>query len=188
MALLINQGKQDTSADKQFEPFEEKDVVVAVEKIELNTYLSGNIDVTLRLMSGAHKNWTRRDTISYEATSPFSWKYRAFRECCNVPYKEDEPAQIDIEALVKDKMLIADFTISEKDGKKNQRVSYRKIDQKHIDLVFPKVEDDEEEIEFPYNPTPATPATPEPKEVNSNPVPPNTSAVPMSSDDDDEWN
>lgn len=190
MALLINQGKQDTSNDNAFEPFEEKDVVVTIEKIELNRYLPGNIDVTFRLMTGAHKNWTRKDTVAYDATNSFSWKYRALRSCCNVPYNENEPVQIDIEALLKDKILIVDFAITEKDGKKYQKCSYRKIDKEHIDIAFPKVEEDEE-FNLPVEEAPAQPtatAPQQPKETAVNAPAPATPSTPVISDDDDEWN
>ena len=193
MSLLINQGKQNTSNDSAFEPIEEKDVVVTIEKIELNRFLPGNIDVTFRLMTGAHKNWTRKDTVAYDATNAFSWKYRALRSCCNVPYNENEPVQIDIEALLKDKILIVDFAITEKDGKKYQKCSYKKIDKEHIDLAFPKVEEDEE-FSLPVEeesaqPTVATPQQQSKYTVSAPaPVTAEKTSTPVMSDDDDEWN
>lgn len=187
MSLFINQGKQDASNDNQFEPFEEKDIVSVVEKIELNKFLPGNIDVTFRLMNGKHKNWTRKDTVPYEATSPLSWKYRSLRACCGVPYNEKEPIQVDIEALLKDKLLIVDYSITEKDGKKYQKCSYKKIDQQHIDMVFPKVEDDDSET-LPFNqaPQPQPQAQPQPA-YNAPSIPPVQPQAVTTSNDDDEW-
>lgn len=188
MSLLINQGKQDTSGDNQFEPIEEKDVVSVVEKIELNKFLPGNIDVTFRLMNGKHKNWTRKDTVPYEATSPMSWKYRSLRACCGVPYNEKEPVQIDIEALLKDKILLVDYSITEKDGKKYQKCGYRKIDQQHLDMVFPKVDDDTDEEELPFNQNDNnTSQVSQPATQTETPVQPAQAQQVTVSNDDDEW-
>lgn len=148
MSLLINQGKQDTSKDLgNFEPFEEKGVAIIIEKIELNQYLAGNINLHLRLKSGEHVNKLVRDTVAYEASNPFSWKYRAVRNCAGVPYKEDEPTNIDIEALLKDKILLADFSINEKDGKKYQQVTYKKMSTEMFSKLFPH--EDVEGLEMP---------------------------------------
>ena len=192
MSLLINQGKQDSSNDNTFEPIEEKDVVSVVEKIELNKYLPGNIDVTFRLMNGQHKNWTRKDTVPYEASNAMSWKYRALRNCCGAPYQENEPVTIDIEKLIKDKILIVDFSITEKDGKKYQKCTYRKIDQQHLDLAFPKAEySDEDEISFDTQPTQPTKTVEvsqpvqAPVGVEETQITQVTTSLPQN--DDDEW-
>jgi hypothetical protein len=144
-------------------------------------------------MNGKHKNWTRRDAVPYEATNALSWKYRALRNCCGVPYNDKEPVQVDIEALLKDKLLIVDFSISEKEGKKYQQCSYRKIDQQHIDLVFPKVEDDDIES-LPFNqapqpqPQPQSQVQPQPQQAYNTPgIPPIQPQAVTTSNDDDEW-
>ena len=195
MSLMINQGKQDTSNDKlSYEPFEEMGVVGIVEKIEMNKFLTGCINVGFRLMSGAHKGQLRTDTISYEATSPMPWKYRALRSCCGEPYKENEPAQIDIEAKLLQKIVLIDFTIGTKqDGSKRQDFKYKRIDQAHLDAAFPKVENimDEEDLPFNQPETPATPVVQEPTPAVPNPKPVVDATEPViptiASNDDDEW-
>jgi hypothetical protein len=197
MAVMINQGKQDTSNDTiSFEPFEEKDVVAVVESLKLNEYLPGSFDVTFRLKSGSHKNQTRKDTISYEASSPFSWKYRALRNVCGVPYNQNEPATIDIEGLIKDKILIIDFSIGTKqNGEKRQDFKYRKIDKAHLDVTFPNANEEFAGDDFPFDAkntgettvtqTNKAPA-PEPKpELKPEPQPIATPSY--VSDDDSEW-
>jgi len=192
MSLMINQGKQDTTNDKlNYEPFEEKDVVGVVEKLELNKYLPGCFNVSFRLMTGAHKGQIRTDTVTYEASNPMSWKYRALRNCCGEPYKENEPAQIDIEAKLLQKILILDFTVGTKqDGTKRQDIRYRRIDQKHLDKAFPKVEDIIDDADLPFN-QPEIPVTPEPTQTTPKTVPGVDVTEPViptiSSNDDDEW-
>lgn len=150
MPLFINQGKQDTSKDN-FEAFEEKDVAILIEKVELNQYLPGNINLHLRLKSGKHLNRCVRDTVAYEASSPFSWRYRAVRKCAGCPYDEKESEKIDIETLLKDKILLADFTINEKDGKKYQNVVYKVMSKEKFDELFPR--EDLEDLQMPdYEP------------------------------------
>lgn len=139
MSLLINQGKQDASNDNNFEPIEDKDVIISIEKIELNKFLPGNLSVTLRLMSGKYAKRKIVDLVPYEASNQFSWKYRALRKCAGCPYDENEPAQIDIELLLKDKVLMADFGINHSDEKNKdyQTVTYKVLSKERFNEVFP---------------------------------------------------
>lgn len=117
MGLLINQGKQKIQAPTGFDPIEQPNAQLAVEKLEIDKFSQNSLRVTMRILDGNHKNSLVFDTISYDPTSKFAWKYQAFRSACGVPYTEDEPAQIDIETLLLNRVLKADLSIRKYTGK-----------------------------------------------------------------------
>lgn len=174
MPLIINQGKQDTSNDVS-EPIKESNVTVVVEKIELNKFITGNLNVYLKLMTGKHKGAVKKDLIPYLATDKFSWKYRAIRNCAGEPYKKNEPENIDIEKILKDKVLVADFSINEKGY---QIITYKKPTKANYDEAFSVDEESNETIEDVETTPVSLPID------NSN----NSTTAPITADnDDEEW-
>lgn len=154
--LFINQGKQDTSNDSiDFSPFEEKDVLAKVESIELNQWIKGCLDVKFKLLSGSKKDQSRKDLIPYTSQDKNSWKYRALRSCAGVPYNQNEPDNIDIRALLMNKLVTIDFSIYTKtNGEKSQNFTYKTPTPEKLNEVFPRMDDiDVEELDF-SNPAP----------------------------------
>lgn len=154
MALLINQGKQDTSQDNKFNPIVEKDVLGQITELKLSKNLASTIEVTFRLLNGAHKGRFVFDRVSYDSKSDFSWKYRALRKAAHAPYDENEPAQIDIEALLLNKAVLMDLSVrkgKDKNGDEQeyQNITYKvsklpdtvKKDGDPIELTAPPIED-----------------------------------------------
>lgn len=169
MALLINQGKQDTSQDNKFTPIEEKGVLAQIFDLALNDRFASTLDVTLRLLNGNHKGRIVVDRVTYDPKSDMSWKYRALRKAAGVPYDESEGNQIDIEALLKNKAVTVDLGIRKgknKDGVETdyQNVTYKVIKQQVAEATpvaqpaapaqTPEVVDSKAE-----EPTPSTNAT-----------------------------
>lgn len=136
MGLIIKQGKQDTSQDNKFNPIEEKNVLAEITKIALSTNknLPSTLEVTMQILSGAHKNRCVIDRVCFDPSSPFSWKYRALRKCAGVPYHEDESVTIDIEEVLLHRAVKLDLgirTVKDKNGEDQQyqNINYKKIDK-----------------------------------------------------------
>ena len=129
MSLLINQGKQTVQANS-YAPIEEKNVTMTIEKMEIDKYTPNSLRVQFRLLDGLHKNACVFDVISYDPNSKMAWKYQSLRAAANVPYDENEPAQIDIETLLLHRVVKADLAIRKytKDGveKEAQNISYKR--------------------------------------------------------------
>ena len=135
MALLINQGKQDTSKDNQFAPIVEKNVLAQITDIKLSEYQQNTLELTFRLLDGAHKGRFVYDRVNYESTSPFSWKYRNVRRFAGVPYNENEPATIDIEALLLNKAILLDLSIRKGTNKNGEEAEYQNITYKAMNAA-----------------------------------------------------
>jgi hypothetical protein len=134
MALIINQGKQDTTQDNKFNPITEKNVLAQITEIKLATTQTNTLEVTMRLLNGANKGRFVFDRVSYDPTSDFSWKYRALRKAAGCPYNENESAQIDIEKILLNKAVTVDLGIRKgknKDGveQEYQNITYKVIKQ-----------------------------------------------------------
>lgn len=135
MSLIINQGKQDTSNDsKDFPIIVENDVTLQITAITLSKFKSNALNVEFKILSGTNKNRIIFDTVEYDPKSQFSWKYRSLRNCAGVPYKDGEPANIDIEALLVNKVIKADLSArAGKDSAGNvkdyQNIKYKKYTQ-----------------------------------------------------------
>ena len=132
MALLINQGKQDTSQDNKFTPIEEKSVLAQIFDLAINDRFASTLDVTLRLLNGNHKGRIVVDRVTYDPKSDMSWKYRALRKAAGVPYTETEGAQIDIEALLKNKAVTVDLGIRKGKNKDGVETDYQNVTYKVI--------------------------------------------------------
>lgn len=160
MPLIINQGKQDTTQDNKFNPIVEKDVTAQITELKLATTQTNTIEVTMRLLSGANKGRFVFDRINYDPTSDFSWKYRALRKAAGVPYKDNEPAQIDIEGLLLNKAINVDLGIRKGKNKDGQEQQYQSVTYK----VPPK-----KQVITPEVPTAQTEDTPVVKQDIVNP-------------------
>lgn len=141
MGLIINQGKHDTSQDNKFAPIEDKNVLATITKVGLNKFDATSLDITMQILNGIHKNRIVIDKVCFDAKSDFSWKYRAMRKSANVPYKEDEPTTLDIEALLVGRVVTVDLGITETTDKTGEKKQYQKVTYKKTDLSTDKPAD-----------------------------------------------
>ena len=135
MGLIINQGKHDTSQDNKFAPIEDKNVLATITKVGLNKFDSTTLDVTMQILNGIHKNRIIVDRVCFDAKNDFSWKYRAMRKSANVPYKEDEPTTLDIEALLVGRVVTLDLGITETVDKTGEKKQYQKVTYKKTEIA-----------------------------------------------------
>ena len=160
MGLIINQGKHDTSQDNKFSPIEDKNVLATITKVGLNKFDSTCLDITMQILNGIHKNRIVIDKVCFDAKSDFSWKYRAMRKSANVPYKEDEPATLDIEDLLVGRVVTLDLGITETVDKLGEKKRYQKVTYKKTDLAT-----DKEADSYEYKEDTASTYTPDTAEV-----------------------
>lgn len=132
MSLIINQGKQDTSQDNKFDPITEKNVLAQITEIKLATSQTNTLEITMRLLNGAHKGRFIFDRVNYDPTSNFSWKYRSLRKAAGVPYSENESAQIDIEKLLLNKAVTVDLGIRQGKNSAGEDTNYQNISYKVV--------------------------------------------------------
>ena len=130
MALLINQGKQDTTQDNKFNPITAQNVLLEITKLELAKSQPNTLEVTLRVLDGKYKNRFIFDRVTFDKDSPLAWRYRALRSCAGVPYKKDEPETIDIEALLMHKAVKADLSIRKGTNKAGEEQDYQNVTYK----------------------------------------------------------
>ena len=130
MGLIIRQGKQDLSKDIP-EPIEEKGVIAQIIGLKLAdaTKFPDTLEITFKLLTGNHVNRKVWDRVNYNPTSDFAWKYRQLRKSASCPYSETEGEVIDIEALLMNKAVCIDLsiTVDTKTNKKYQRVGYAEM-------------------------------------------------------------
>ena len=178
MALIINQGKQDTTQDNKFNPITEKNVLAQITEIKLASSQTNTLEVTMRLLNGANKGRFIFDRVSYDPTSDFSWKYRALRKAAGCPYNENESAQIDIEKLLLNKAVTVDLGVRKGKNRDGVEQEYQNITYK----VVAKQATQAPTVAAPVNPTPV--ATPVNEDTNT-PAPVEEPSVPNLTDDTD---
>lgn len=132
MSLIINQGKQDTTQDNKFDPITEKNVLAQITEIKLATSQTNTLEITMRLLNGAHKGRFIFDRVNYDPTSNFSWKYRSLRKAAGVPYNENESAQIDIEKLLLNKAVTVDLGVRKGKNTAGEEQDYQNISYKVV--------------------------------------------------------
>ena len=132
MGLFINQGHQDTSKD-DFSPIVANDVTMVIFGMELIPDKVGWLKVSFRILEGEYKNRFVYDRIAYDPNSNMSWKYRQLRKCAGVPYNKNESEQIDIEALLKDKVIKANLSERKWKGQDGTERISQQIDYKEYD-------------------------------------------------------
>lgn len=130
MALFVNQGKQDTTQDNKFNPIVAQDVLLEITELKLAKTQDNTLEVTLRVLEGQYKNRFVFDRVTFDANSPMSWKYRQLRKCAGVPYQDNEPASIDIEALLLHKAVKADLGIRKGKNKDGVEQDYQDVKYK----------------------------------------------------------
>lgn len=184
MPLIIPQGKQDTTQDNKFNPITANDVMLEITELKLAKTQQNTLEVTLRVLDGQHKNRFVFDRVTFDANSPMSWKYRQLRKCAGVPYQENEPTSIDIEALLLHKAVKADLGVRKGKNKDGEEQEYQDIKYKVI-------------VVKPVTPAPTPVATPKPAPtpVETKPAPAVVDNTPVSFeesnsvhiDDEIEW-
>lgn len=195
MALIIPQGKQDTTQDNKFNPIVATNVVLEITELKLATTQTNTLEVTLRVLEGPHKNRFIFDRVQYCKTDAYdgTWKYRQLRACAGVPYQDNEPTSIDIEALLLHKAVKADLGIRKgknKDGEDTeyQDVKYKMMTAPQVDMpntpeavpVKPKAKTVAAQVAQP------TPVAPTNSVVKDDPLPFETPALNIT--DEDDWN
>lgn len=208
MGILINQGVQDTTQDNKFAPIVEKDVIAQITEIKLadSKKMPNTLEITFRILQGAHKSRFFWDRVTFDPKSNFSWKYRSLRKAAGVPYSETEPKTVDVEALLLNKAVLVDLGVrtgKNKDGDDTeyQNVIYKviKTDEQVDKMADVKIIEDfedsedseepieelvEEPVEIVKEPTPKPKVKPVQAPAQT-PAPAPTSSVQVT--DDDDW-
>ena len=127
MSLIINQGKQDTSGDNNFEVMVSSNEIAQIQKLELDKEWENTLKITFKVISeGQYKGRLFWDRISFDPTGKFSWKYRNLRKSAGVPYVDGESPKIDIEALLLNKAVTVELMVRKgNDGNDYQGIKYK---------------------------------------------------------------
>ena len=208
MGILINQGVQDTTQDNKFAPIVEKNVIAQITEIKLadSKKMPNTLEITFRILQGAHKSRFFWDRVTFDPKSNFSWKYRSLRKAAGVPYSETEPKTIDVEALLLNKAVLVDLGVrtgknKNGDDTEYQNVIYKviKTDEQVDKMADVKVIEDfedsedseepieelvEEPVEIVKEPTPKPKVKPVQAPTHAS-VPAPTASVQVT--DDDDW-
>ena len=149
MSLFINQGKQDTSNDKSFEPIISDNEIAQITKIELDENWPNTLNITFKIIGESkYKNRLFWDRVSFDPKGEFSWKYRNLRKAAGVPYTETEDAKIDIEALLLNKAITVDLSTRKgNDGNDYQSVKYKVAKTTSAPAKTPEAPVETEEIQ-----------------------------------------
>ncbi len=176
MPLIITQGKQDVSQDKvKYEIINAQNVLVQIVGLKLADNVENTLSIKMQVIEGPFKNRYVDDRVSFDPASPLSWRYRAIRKAVNVPYKESEPASIDVETIFLNKALRVDLSTRKGKDKTGNPKDYQAINYKS-----PNVSPETEKVIQDFKPSKTVAPTPQPT-VNSKPQSPSTSSW-----DDDE--
>lgn len=127
MSLIINQGKQDTSGDTNFEVMISSNEIAQISKLELDKEWENTLNITFKVISeGKFKGRLFWDRVSFDPAGKFSWKYRNLRKAAGVPYTDGESPKIDIEALLLNKAVTVELMVRKgNDGNDYQGVKYK---------------------------------------------------------------
>lgn len=127
MSLIINQGKQDTSGDNNFEVMISSNEIAQITKMELDKDWENTLNITFKIISeGKFKGRLFWDRVSFDPAGKFSWKYRNLRKAAGVPYTDGESPKIDIEALLLNKAVTVELMVRKgNDGNDYQGVKYK---------------------------------------------------------------
>ncbi len=163
MGLIINQGKQDTSKDNQFEVILSNNELVQIVKLEMDADWENTLKVTLKVIGESkYKNRLLWDRVSF--SGEFAWKYRSLRKAAGVPYVESESPNVDIEALLLNKAVNVELTARKgNDGNDYQSIKYKATAAKPVatkaasaPVVEATVEEDVIVDENPFDSAPNT--------------------------------
>ena len=163
MSLIINQGKQDTSGDTNFEVMVSSNEIAQITKMELDKDWENTLNITFKVISeGKFKGRLFWDRISFDPSGKFSWKYRNLRKAAGVPYTDGESPKIDIEALLLNKAVAVELMVRKgNDGNDYQSIKYKNATAANTvpKAATPVVEAEEvaeEDLENPFDVAPAT--------------------------------
>ena len=139
MSLIINQGKQDTSGDNNFEVMISAHEIAQISKIELDKEWENTLNITFKVISeGNFKGRLFWDRVSFDPTGKFSWKYRNLRKAAGCPYAETEGPKVDIEALLLNKAVNVELMVRKgNDGNDYQGVKYKVDNKTKIEVTTP---------------------------------------------------
>jgi hypothetical protein len=131
MPLIITQGKQDVSKDVvKYEVITAANVLVQIVSLSLVDNTPNTLSIKMQVLEGQYKNRFVDDRVSFDPTSALSWRYRAVRKAVGVPYKESEPAAIDIESIFLKKALRVDLNVRKGKDKEGNPKDYQAINYK----------------------------------------------------------
>jgi len=131
MPLIITQGKQDVSKDiVKYEVITAANVLVQITALSLVDNTPNTLSIKMQVLEGQYKNRLIDDRVSFDPTSPLSWRYRAVRKAVGVPYKESEPTSIDIESIFLKKALRVDLSVRKGKDKEGNAKDYQAINYK----------------------------------------------------------
>lgn len=148
--LIINQGVQNTKDDNKFEIIKEKGVFGKISEIKAHATFDNTLSVTIDIID--HPKYKGRkvwDTVTYDPTSEYAWKYRSLRRCVGKPYTEGEDPKIDIEKILLNKKVKMNLDVREgNDGNEYQRITYLNPKTEAVEKVAEEVAEEiaEEDI------------------------------------------
>jgi hypothetical protein len=127
MSLIINQGVQNTSDDKNFEVMISDNEIAQITKLELDKDWENTLNITFKIIGDSKfKGRLFWDRVSFDPSGKFSWKYRNLRKAAGVPYTEGESPKIDIEALLLNKAVTVELMVRKgNDGNDYQGIKYK---------------------------------------------------------------
>ena len=127
MSLIINQGVQNTSDDKNFEVMVSDNEIAQITKLELDKDWENTLNITFKIIGDSKfKGRLFWDRVSFDPSGKFSWKYRNLRKAAGVPYTEGENPKIDIEALLLNKAVTVELMVRKgNDGNDYQGIKYK---------------------------------------------------------------
>lgn len=127
MSLIINQGVQNTSDDKNFEVMISDNEIAQITKLELDKDWENTLNITFKIIGNSKfKGRLFWDRVSFDPSGKFSWKYRNLRKAAGVPYTEGESPKIDIEALLLNKAVTVELMVRKgNDGNDYQGIKYK---------------------------------------------------------------
>ena len=127
MSLIINQGVQNTSDDKNFEVMISDNEIAQITKLELDKDWENTLNITFKIIGNSKfKGRLFWDRVSFDPSGKFSWKYRNLRKAAGIPYTEGESPKIDIEALLLNKAVTVELMVRKgNDGNDYQGIKYK---------------------------------------------------------------
>lgn len=126
MALFINQGIQPETDNIILEKAKLTITRLALEDTKfVKEGQKPKLVVTLKILTpGVYQGRVLTTKVDIDPNSSFSRNYRALRSSAKKPYVKGEPAQIDIEKILLNKVVWANLSEQENNGNKYQRVNF----------------------------------------------------------------
>ena len=108
MGLIINQGMHDPEKVQDYSVIESEKELGQIIEVKPNDYIDNALSVTYKIIGDSSKYSGRLvfDTINYDPSHQMSFRYLQLREYAGVPYTKGEPADIDIEQMLMDRVVV----------------------------------------------------------------------------------